>query len=192
MIRNWVTTESGRQFRGRWPQDMPATGEGPYIADLARTVRGACEVVLPIGRADVMNKTAVFEVEPVASWRTGARQALAYAGQSGLTPALALFGEADYLRIYLFLRDRLDGLDLWVWRGTWVHTTNRQEAAIKYAADVLLPRRPDEPVTNRKFNRFEREVLDRNPEITAYELRQAAESLRIAHVRAKRAANSAA
>lgn len=137
MIRNSVLTPSGRRFAGRWPQDMPQTGEGPYIAALARTVHGACEVVVPLGRADVANASHIYEVEPVGSWRSGARQVLAYAWQTGLTPALALFGPAEYERIYLFLRDRLPGIDLWVWRDGWERTTSRASARRKFGLNAL-------------------------------------------------------
>lgn len=131
-MRSWIRSPDGRTFSGRWPQDMPATGEGPYIAALARQVRGACEVVLPVGRADVATDLIVYEVEPVRSWREGARQALAYAGMSGLSPALALFGVADYLPIYLRMRDRLPALTLWRWDGfRWERVTSRQSAIRK-------------------------------------------------------------
>lgn len=128
MNRNQITSPDGRSFSGRWAQDMPPTGEGPYIAALARTVGGACEVVLPVGRADVATNETVFEVEPASQWRIGARQALSYAGQSGLAPALALFGPADYLPIYLFIRNRLPGMTLWIFRNQWQRTTSRADA----------------------------------------------------------------
>lgn len=126
--RNPITTPDGRTFTGRWPQDMPTTGEGPYIAALARQVDGACEVVLPVGRVDVATSSVVFEVEPAHQWRTAARQALAYAGQTGLTPAIALFGAADIPRIYLFLRDRMPAMQLWVHRSRWERVTSRRAA----------------------------------------------------------------
>lgn len=117
-------------YYGRWPQSVPATGEGPYIASLARTVNGACEVVLPVGRADVASSTEIFEVEPVRSWRLGLRQVLAYAAQTGLNPGLALFGPAEHEPIYLFLRDRLPSVSLWIWRSGlgWEKTTSRKAA----------------------------------------------------------------
>lgn len=132
IARKLITVPDGRVFRGRWPQSMPDTGEGPYIAALARQLDGACEVALPVGRADVMTDAVAFEVEPAKQWRTAVRQALGYAGQAGLTPAVALFGPADYLRIYLFLRDRVPGVQLWVHRHYWEHTTSRRAALIKY------------------------------------------------------------
>jgi len=132
-LRPYVTAPDGRRYKGRHPEQMPMTGEGPYIAELARQTKGVCEVVLPIGRADSANESAVFEVEPARSWRSGARQAFAYAGQTGWSPALALFGPADYLNIYLFLRDRLPTLRLWIWRGRWELTTNRTDASRKHA-----------------------------------------------------------
>jgi hypothetical protein len=105
--------------------------EAPYIAALAQHVRGLAEVALPVGRADVATATDVFEVEPFTRWRYGARQALAYAGMSGLRANLALFGAADYVPLYLRVRDNLPTLTLWVWHPElrWRKVTNRQEAA---------------------------------------------------------------
>ena len=130
--RRYVSAPNGRQYSGRWPQAMPSTGEGPYIAALARMIDGACEVVLPCGRADVATNTDIYEVEPARSWRTGVRQAFAYAGQTGLSPGLALFGEADYLKLYLFLRDLLPEITLWVWDGGggWERITSRRTASV--------------------------------------------------------------
>lgn len=129
---------NGTGYYGRYPAQMGSRGEAPYIAELARQVNGICEVVLPVGRADCANATTVFEVEPVTGWRGGTRQALAYAGQTGWKPALALFGQADYLRIYLFLRDRVPGVTLWIWRGWWDRTTNRNDAQRKGGLDIPL------------------------------------------------------
>lgn len=125
-----ITVPDGRVFRGRRANTLGDQGEAPYIAALARQVGGIVEVILPAGRADVATETHVFEVEPVGSWRTGAQQAFAYAGMSGLAPALALFGPADYLPIYLRIRDKMPGLSLWAWedRGVWTRVTNRQMA----------------------------------------------------------------
>lgn len=125
----WIETSDGRRFQGRRPQDVEGhKGEGPYIAALAYVVGGIVEVRLPAGRADVATNTDVFEVEPVSSWRHGAQQAFAYAGMTGLRPALALFGPADYLPIYLKIRDRMPGLTLWRWCGSWDRVTSRREA----------------------------------------------------------------
>ncbi|MEW2383398.1 hypothetical protein AB0873_15085 [Micromonospora sp. NPDC047707] len=130
--RNPLRLPDGRVLYGRWPQSMPASGEGPYIAALARQIGGVCEVVLPVGRADVATPTTVYEVEPAHQWRTAVRQALAYAGQTGLSPAIALFGPEDYLRIYLFVRDRLPSLGLWAYRGRWEQLTSRRSAALRW------------------------------------------------------------
>lgn len=136
--RNPLRLPDGRVMYGRWPQGMRATGEGPYIAALARQTGGVCEVVLPVGRADVATPTTVFEVEPASQWRTAVRQVLGYAGQTGLIPAIALFGPADYLRIYLFVRDRLPGLELWVYRYRWEHVQSRKTAALKYQSSYTI------------------------------------------------------
>lgn len=129
MIRPTVTAPDGRTYAGIWPQSVRTPHEGPYIVALAHQVHGIPEVTLPCGRADVATATDVFEIEPARSWRTGARQAFAYAGMTGLTPNVALFGPADYLPIYLQIRDRMPGLTLWRWQyGRWVRVTSRQIA----------------------------------------------------------------
>lgn len=131
-LRKPIRTSTGLLLHGRWPQMMPATGEGPYIAALADQLNGACEVTLPVGRADVVTERIVFEVEPAKQWRTAVRQVLGYAGQTRLTPAIALFGPADYLRIYLFVRDRLPGVQLWIHRHRWEWTASRVAASRKH------------------------------------------------------------
>lgn len=128
-----LTLPNGGSAIGQWPQDVVGTGEGPYIANLASAVRGIAEVKLPAGRADVANETHVWEVEPVRSWRHGAQQAYAYSAMSGLLPALALFGAADYLSIYLQIRDGMPPIQLWVWRGAqFERTTSRVSARRVY------------------------------------------------------------
>ncbi|MBM0233195.1 hypothetical protein JNW91_15780 [Micromonospora sp. STR1_7] len=136
--RNPLRLADGRVLYGRWPQSMPTTGEGPYIAALARQVKGVPEVVLPVGRADVATAATVFEVEPARQWRTAIRQVLGYAGQTGLAPAIALFGPEDYLHIYLFVRDRLPGLGLWVYRGRWEQVTSRKSARLKHHPSYVI------------------------------------------------------
>jgi hypothetical protein len=132
-----IQVPDGRRFRGLRPRDVAGrSGEGPYIAALAEVVGGIAEVVLPAGRADVATNADVWEVEPVASWRHGAQQAFAYAGMTGLKPALALFGLADYLPIFTKVRDRMPGLTLWRWRGEWVRVTSRTEAARECASSL--------------------------------------------------------
>lgn len=147
-VRPYIDSPSGRRYSGRYPQQVKAGIETPYILELAKSTNGVCEVVLPVGRADVACASTVFEVEPVKTWRTGLRQALGYAGQTGWKPGLALFGPADYERIYLFLRDHMPeaGVTLWIWRGEWERITNRNRAKIKKAP--LIPQEqpvPTEP-----------------------------------------------
>jgi hypothetical protein len=143
--RKRIDLPTGRVLFGLWPQSMPTHGEGPYIAALARRVDGACEVTLLVGRADVANTTTVFEVEPSQSWRHGARQVLGYAAQTGLSPALALFGpppggERDFLRVYVFVRDRLR-MPLWLWQyGYWVQAS-RRTASLKWRPGVAPVKR---------------------------------------------------
>ena len=136
-----TSPDKTRVFYGQWPQSIVTRqdAEAPYIAALAKRVRGIVEVTLPAGRADVANDTHVFEVEPVRSWRKGAQQAFAYGGMAGLRPVLALFGAADYLPIYLRIRDRLPGLELWVWTGAWSAVTSRTSAPSQYATSRCQP-----------------------------------------------------
>ncbi|MCO1593848.1 hypothetical protein M8C17_01560 [Micromonospora sp. RHAY321] len=53
----------------------------------------------------------LFEVEPAGN---GAKPSSGpgLSGSNGISPAIALFGAEDYLRMYLFVRDRLPGLGL--------------------------------------------------------------------------------
>jgi hypothetical protein len=94
--------------------------------DLARQLGGLTEAALPLGFADVLTSTAVFEVEPRHSWREGARQALAYSAQCGLPPALALFRaipREEMLTVFTELRAinlhglHADFIHLWWWTG---------------------------------------------------------------------------
>lgn len=128
-------------FRGRYPGSLGDRGEAPYIARLAERVGGIVEVMLPVGRADVANDTTVFEVEPVRSWRKGARQAFSYAGMSGLRPALALFGDfpdRDLLPTFIRVRDGMAPLELWVWTcGRWEQITSRAKASRKIQFEKL-------------------------------------------------------
>lgn len=59
------------------------------------------------------------------------RQVLAYSVQSGLPPALALFGQAHrdaVLKMYLRLRDGRPPVQLWWYSGcAWVHVASRRE-----------------------------------------------------------------
>lgn len=129
--RPYVTTPHGRRLYGRWIRRMYLTGEGPWIIALACSVRGVCEVTTPVGRADVATDSLIFEVEPARTWRHGAQQAYAYGGSTGLRPAVAIFGEADYEEIYLRVRDRMPGLSLWVWQTGWIEITSRRLAKRK-------------------------------------------------------------
>lgn len=126
-----ITAPDGRIYRGIWPQNVRTPHEGPYIVDLAKRVGGIPEATLPCGRADVCTNTDVFEVEPVSSWRSGARQAFSYSGMTGLAANLALFGDADYLDIYLRIRDKMPGLTLWRFNhGRWDPVRSRREAIL--------------------------------------------------------------
>lgn len=112
-----VDLPDGRRIWGRAPGGSAVTLDEHDLRDeLARLVGGITEARLPYGVADVLTKQLVFEVEPAASWQDGVRQVLAYAMQTGLPPALALFGQADHLRVqrlYLKLRTGPPPVELW-------------------------------------------------------------------------------
>lgn len=130
-----VQLPDGRYVYGWPPGTAPARLTEHRLRDqLAAQLHGITEAVLPYGRADVLTRNAVFEVEPRRSWRNGIRQALAYSAQTGLPPAIALFGAIHHdelLKLYLKLRDqRLHAnagpIALWWWTGgTWIHISAR-------------------------------------------------------------------
>ena len=63
--------------------------------------------------------------------REAARQAFSYSGMTGLAANLALFGDADYLDIYLRIRDKMPGLTLWRFNhGRWDPVRSRREAIL--------------------------------------------------------------
>ena len=59
----------------------------------ARYIVSRTEVRTDFGRVDVIADGFAVEVEPVARWRHGVRQALAYSKETGLHPAVALYGD---------------------------------------------------------------------------------------------------
>jgi hypothetical protein len=134
-LRRSITLPDGRQITG-WP---PGTAGGQLeehrLRDkLAAQLHGITEACLPYGRADVLIATAVFEVERAKKWRNGVRQVLAYSAQTGLPPAIALFGvihHDDLLALYLKTRRRAYAsaagtVALWWWNGgTWEHISSR-------------------------------------------------------------------
>lgn len=130
-LRKAVTLPDGRQIEGHAPGVASTTLPEHELRDrLARQLNGITEAVLPYGRADVLTKSAVFEVETYRGWRTGARQVLAYSSQCGLPPALALFGQIhrdDLLKLYVKLRDGRPPMQLWWWTGySWKAISSRK------------------------------------------------------------------
>lgn len=90
-----------------------------YFRDLlAKQVGGRTEVTLPFGRVDVMTDTMVWEVEPASRYPAGVRQALQYAGQTGLAGALATYGPGELVAKVFDHLARLPapGVELW-----WLH-----------------------------------------------------------------------
>lgn len=135
MSKPWrprLSLPNGRTVSGRQPGDAPSSLlEHDLRDELARQVCGVTELVLPYGRADVATAATVWEVEPAPQYRTAVRQVLSYAAQSGLAPAIALFGPAhrdDVVRVYVRLRDGHPRIALWWWsERRWHEIYNRRE-----------------------------------------------------------------
>ena len=134
-VRGQIALPDGRQITGQQPGTAGGQLEEHRLRDkLAEQLHGITEAVLPYGRADVLTAKAVFEVERYRTWRNGARQALAYSAQTGLPPALALFGTIhrdDLLKLYLKLRANMwhgntGAIALWWWTGhSWADISSR-------------------------------------------------------------------
>lgn len=120
-----VTVPNGLEVSGYAPGEYPVTLLEHDLRDaLATQTGGVTEATLTYGRADIMTTTFAFEVEPFASWRHGARQALTYAVQTDTIPALALFGNAtrdQMTTVYEITRDAKPFIALW-WHidGKWL------------------------------------------------------------------------
>src|SRR6266702_2663174 len=110
--------------------------------DLARSISGITEAVLPYGRADVATETHVFEVERAEAWRDAVRQVLAYSAQCGLVPAIALFGATPHdvvLGRFLRLRDGRPPIALWWHNGwSWEFVRSRRDCRTMRAPQGLL------------------------------------------------------
>lgn len=92
------------------------------------TLRGRVEVAVPFGRVDIVTDTHVFEVEPFATWRHGARQALAYSAQTGLRPAVAVYGDMSPAWVDEMFESCRDMLDVWVLDDDrWAHITAKHQ-----------------------------------------------------------------
>jgi hypothetical protein len=134
-LRTSITLPDGRLITGWPPGQAGGQLEEHRLRDkLAAQLHGITEATLPYGRADVLTERIVFEVEPWRQWRHGVRQVLAYSVQTGLPPALALFGTIhrdDLLKLYLKLRGDIcrgnaGAVGLWWWAGDfWQHISSR-------------------------------------------------------------------
>lgn len=71
--------------------DIPSgSKESTWRDALARHLNGVTELRLEIGRADVATSAVVIEVDWMRNWKSGMGQVLAYAGETGREPVLAL------------------------------------------------------------------------------------------------------
>lgn len=71
--------------------DLPSGSKEALWRDaLAQKVNGVTEEKNKAGRVDVTTSNEVFELDWVRKWKEGMGQALAYAGQTGKKPVLAL------------------------------------------------------------------------------------------------------
>lgn len=69
----------------------------------ARYAHPQIEVRTTFGRIDVVADGFAIEVEPFGRWKHGVRQAFAYAKETGLSPAIAIYGDMtpeEATRIY--------------------------------------------------------------------------------------------
>jgi hypothetical protein len=132
-----VRVPIGREVIGHQPGTAAVTLTEHALRDrLAAQVKGATEVNLGYGRADVLTEQVVFEVERWTKWREAVRQSLQYAAQTGCRPAVALFGDGiskdELLKVYRKLRDGRPSIELWWWRREgrwyWHHITSLGEA----------------------------------------------------------------
>jgi hypothetical protein len=134
-LRRAVTLPDGRQVAG-WPPGMAGGQllEHRLRDKLAAQLDGITEANLPYGRPDVLTATAVFEVEPAKNWLHGVSQVLSYSAQSGLPPAIALFGAIHHdalQKLYLKIRDGMGranygAIALWWWAGAaWTPISSR-------------------------------------------------------------------
>jgi hypothetical protein len=133
--RRAVTIPDGRQITG-WPPGMAGGQllEHRLRDKLAAQLGGITEANMPYGRPDVLTATTVFEVEPAKNWRHGVSQVLSYSAQTGLPPAIALFGAIHHdtlLKLYLKIRDGMGRANygtiaLWWWAGAaWTPISSR-------------------------------------------------------------------
>ncbi len=142
-----IEATDGESFTGRAAGMSRIRQPESVVRDqLARQINGVIEVKLPYGRADVMTKTHVFEVEHLDTYRAGIRQVLAYSVQAAVPPALAVFGRAArerVLKLYLELRDNKPKIELWWHDGWhWRHISSRTRCITMH--DPLLGR-ADQP-----------------------------------------------
>ena len=76
--------------------DLPSGGKESLWRDaLAHHVGGTTEVRVATGRIDVTTSNEVFEVERPTKWKEGMGQVLAYAGDTGKKPVLAIMSYAQ-------------------------------------------------------------------------------------------------
>ena len=189
-LRETVILPDGRQITG-WP---PGAAGGQLLEhrlrdNLATQLGGITEAQLPYGRADVLTKDTVFEVEPAENWRHGVRQVLAYAAQVGLPPAVALFGTVAAERM-LAVYEQLSGgqwatrppvpVALWWWdERTWRPITGRGKC--RDTARLLdAPQAKRAKTTAERQRAFRQRQADRTAALEAAngELRAEADGLR--------------
>jgi hypothetical protein len=108
----------------------------------ARYAHPRIEHKTEFGRIDVVVDGMAVEVEPVRRWRHGVRQAFAYSKETGLAPALALYGDVDARlswEIYRLVGRRLALFMLH--RRRWYRVASFEQADRAWAAppDDLSP-----------------------------------------------------
>ena len=85
--------------------DIRIDPEFVYRDRLAKFVGGHTEVSLDCGRIDVLTDTHVYEVKHIRLWKQAMGQALVYASELNLIPAVAVFGaESDSKQMYSLIQ----------------------------------------------------------------------------------------
>ena len=79
------------------PKLVSITENHWQVAFNNKVAKGKLEVVLPSGRADIVNDQYAIEVDKVSKYKEGVEQALRYAKDTGKLPGLALYidGQPD-------------------------------------------------------------------------------------------------
>lgn len=85
--------------------------ERAWVAALGKYLQGETEVVLPLGRADVVTDEWAIEVDRPHKWKEGLGQALYYGRATGRVPVVAFMGPVSDEVIEVL---QAEGVEVWV------------------------------------------------------------------------------